>query len=285
MNKILPRIALLESELSEIRLLLERQTGVLLDASTEKLSDSVAAYIEESRLANPTDLLTRLRSSDSDCEALLEHLLDGETSFFSYPEAFECLSTYVLPELQSRKTGDGPLSLRIWSAGCSTGEEPYAIAVTVCQALNGAASWNVNIVGSDIRCEALEFAERGLYPRSALEHLPSATVHNYFAKVGEHFLVKPRIRNLVKFAPTNLARPHYIGRFDCIFCMKVMPHFSAAQRAALLHRLHLYLQPGGYLFLGRGEKLATADTNFQSQVASEYTVYRKPLAAAAGAGG
>jgi two-component system, chemotaxis family, CheB/CheR fusion protein len=284
MNRFSSRVALLESELSEIRLLLERQTGVLLDTSVEKLSESVAAYVEDRRITNSAELLTSLRSSDCDCDALLEHLLDGETSFFSHPAAFECLSNTVLPELQARKIGDGPLNLRIWSAGCSTGEEAYGIAVTVCEALNGAASWNVHIVGSDIRREALEIAERGLYPQSDLKHLPTAMVHKYFAKVGQHYLAKPRVRNLVTFAPTNLAKPHYIGRFDCIFCMRVLPQFSSAQRAALVHRLHLYLQPGGYLFLGPDEKLPTSDANFQIQVTETYRVYRKPLAAAAGFG-
>jgi two-component system CheB/CheR fusion protein len=284
MNRLSSRVALLESELSEIRLLLERETGVLLDTSVERLSESVATYVEDRRLSNSTELLTLLRSSDCDCDALLEHLLDGETSFFSYPAAFECLSKRVLPDLQDRKIGDGPLNLRIWSAGCSTGEEVYTIAVTVCEALHGAASWNVHIVGSDIRGEALAVAERGLYPQSKLTHLPTATVQKYFAKVGEHYLAKPRVRNLVTFAPTNLAKPHYIGRFDCIFCMRVLPQFSSGQRAALVHRLHLYLQPGGYLFLGPDEKLPVSDINFETQVTASYTVYRKPLAAAAGFG-
>jgi chemotaxis methyl-accepting protein methylase len=284
MHKLSARVTVLESELSEIRLLLERQTGVLLDAPAEKLAGVVAAYVEQRRMSTSRDLLELLRSSECDCDALVERLLDGDTRFFAYPPAFEYLSQRVLPELQSRKTGQGPLQLRIWSAGCSTGEEAYSIAITICEALNGGASWNVHIVGSDIRHQALEIAERGLYPRSELEHLPGPVVQKYFAKVGEHFLAKPRVRNLVTFAPTNLAKPHYIGRFDCIFCMKVLPQFSAAQRSSLVHRLHLYLQPGGYLFLGPGEKLPATDVNFQTEVTGEYTVYRKAMAAAAKAG-
>ncbi len=284
MHKLSARVTVLESELSEIRLLLERQTGVLLDAPAEKLAGVVAAYVEQRHMSTSRDLLELLRSSDCDCDALVEDLLDGETRFFAHPPAFEHLSKVVLPELQMRKTGEGPLNLRIWSAGCSTGEEPYSIAITVCEALHGGGSWNVHIVGSDIRREALETAERGLYPQNELEHLPRPVVQKYFAKVGQHFLAKPRVRNLVTFAPTNLAKPHYIGRFDCIFCMRVLPQFSAAQRSSLLHRLHLYLQPGGYLFLGQGEKLPATDVNFQTAATPEYTVYRKPMAAAAANG-
>lgn len=285
MHKSSTRATLLESELSEIRLLLERQTGVLLDAPTEKLAEAVSAYLEQQQMTSPAELLERLRSSDGDCDPLVEHLLDGETGFFRNPEGFEYLSRVVLPELQARKMGHGSPSLRIWSAGCSTGEEAYSIAITVCEAWNGNANWNVHIVGSDIRREALETAERGLYPQGELERLPRPIVQKYFVKVGQHLLVKPRVRNLVTFAPTNLAKPHYIGRFDCIFCMKVLSRFSAAQRASLVHRLHLYLQPGGYLFLGQGEKLPPVDVTFHTRTASDYTVYQKPMAAAAGLGG
>jgi chemotaxis methyl-accepting protein methylase len=285
MQKISARIAVLEAELSEIRLLLERQTGVLLDTPSAKLCEAVSAYLEQEHLSSANELLEVLRGSDGDCDSLVEHLLDGNTGFFSHPEAFEFMAQVALPEMQNRKPGENALNLRIWSAGCSTGEEAYSIAITACEALNGNSSWNIHIVGSDIRREALETAERGLYPQGELDHLPRALVQKYFAKVGEHFLAKPRVRNLLTFAPTNLAKPHYIGRFDCIFCMKVLSQFSASQRAALVHRLHLYLQPGGYLFLGQGEKLPVTDANFEVQSTRDYTVYRKPMAAAAGFGG
>jgi chemotaxis methyl-accepting protein methylase len=99
-----------------------------------------------------------------------------------------------------------------------------------------------------------------------------------------HLLVKPRLRSLVTYNCMNLARPGYIGRFDCIFCMDVLPHFSRAQRLALLERLHLYLEPGGYLFLSQTEKLAASNLNFRSETFDGYTFHRKPLAASAAYG-
>jgi chemotaxis methyl-accepting protein methylase len=250
MHKLSTSVAVLEHELSELRLILERQTGVLLDTPTAALSGLISEFLESRHMASTRDLLERLRSSDSECEDLAELLFDGETRFFRYPAAFESLAKVVLPDLQTRQSGDHPRTIRIWSAGCSSGEEAYSIAMSVCEVVNGnGGGWNVHIVASDIRRQALEVAERGLYPQTALEHVPRHLVQTYFARVGEHFLVKPRVRNLVTFAPMNLAKPGYIGQFDCIFCMDVLPHFSAAQRAALVQRLHLYLQPGGYLFL------------------------------------
>jgi chemotaxis methyl-accepting protein methylase len=152
-----------------------------------------------------------------------------------------------------------------------------------------------------------------VYRQSALDGLPPATIRNYFSKIGTptpastgvqgesdsdidsssviqqpvvtpHLLVKPRLRSLVTFNCMNLARPGYIGRFDCIFCMDVLPHFSRVQRLAVLERLHLYLEPGGYLFLSQTEKLAASNLNFRSETFDGYTFHRKPLAASAAYG-
>ena len=279
-------VAVLEHELSELRLLLERYAGILLNCPNDALIARVSDYLETHNLASTSDLLDRLRASDPQCEALLETLLDGETGFYRHPAAFEAFSRKALPELESRKSADSPRTLRIWSAGCSTGEEAYSIAISVCQQIScGSGTRKIHILASDIRRSALQIAERGLYPREALANVPRPLVQAYFARMGQHLIAKARLRNLVTFAPMNLARPAYLGQFDCIFCMDVLPHFSVAQRIALLERLHLYLEPGGYLLLGDGEKVPAA-TDLKFQIANECgaVLYRKPLAAAAKAG-
>jgi chemotaxis protein methyltransferase CheR len=285
MQKFSTTATVLEHELSELRLLVERQTGVLLETPRDALSEVVTEYLESQHLGSAQELLGRLRSSDPECESLVERLLDGKTRFFRHPAAFESLAKVVLPGIEVRKAAEHPRTLRIWSAGCSSGEEPYSIAMTVCEAVNcNGGGWKVHIVASDIRRPALQQAERGLYPQTELEHVPQRLTQAYLAKLGQHFLVKPRVRNLVTFAPMNLAKPVYIGRFDCIFCMDVLPHFSAVQRMALLQRLHLYLEPGGYLLLGQGEKLPAGDVTFNPQRNSDYTFYQKPMATAARSG-
>lgn len=281
----LPLNLVLDHELSELRLLLERQAGVLLDSPQDVLIAQISAYLENRRLNSVADLIGRLQASDTECERLLDQLLDGETGFYRHPAAFSAFEKVVLPELQARKAQANGQSLRILSAGCSTGEEAYSIGLSVCAALNeNGGSWTIHILASDIRQGALTFAERGLYPQAALAALPRPLLQSYFAKVDQHFLAKPRLRNLITFTQMNLARPAYLGRFDCIFCMDVLPHFSTAQRIAVTQRLHLYLEPGGYLLLGDGEKLPTADVSFQSHSQNRCTLYRKPFAAAAKVG-
>jgi chemotaxis protein methyltransferase CheR len=148
----------------------------------------------------------------------------------------------------------------------------------------GARAWNPQIIASDIRSSALQEAERGLYPEPELQNLAGEIVKSYFAKLGEHFLVKPRLRNMITFSRMNLVKPNYIGRFDCVFCMDVLPHFSISQRISLIERLHLCLQPGGFLFLGQGETLPIANVVFDRQRYSDYTLYQRPLAIGAATG-
>jgi len=354
MHKLIATSTILEHELSELRLLVERQTGIVLDCPNSALAAHVADYIEKQNLGSSATLLDRLRSADQDpssLPAVLDGLVNTNTGFFRHPGALNALARVVVPQLCARKSVDGPSPLRIWSAGCSTGEEAYTIAMAVCDALNSPATPSgsngvnssngngngksnarnggivetatgapesgkmgtgatVHIVGSDLLPQNIEAADRGVYRQSALDGLPPATIRAYFSKInspavvadvadedevraakngngaasGAHLLVKPRLRSLVTFNCMNLARPGYIGRFDCIFCMDVLPHFSRAQRIALIERLHLYLEPGGYLFLSQTEKLITSNLNFRSETFDGYTFHRKPLAASAAYG-
>lgn len=274
-----------EPELSELRLVLERQTGVRFDAANQLLAGLVGEVLQARHIASIDIFLDRLRTSHAECESFTERLLNGETGFFRYPAAFQALAQVVLPGLEARKPQENPRTLRILSAGCSSGEEAYSIAMSVCEVVNcNGGGWNVNIVATDIRREALETAERGLYPQAALESVPIPLVQAYFVKVGEHLLAKPRLRNLVRFCHMNLAQPAFLGQFDCIFCMDVLPHFSTVQRMTLVQRLHLYLQPGGYLFLGENEKLPATEVKFCSQTRDGYVLYQKAIAAAAKSG-
>ena len=358
MHKLMATSTILEHELSELRLLAERQTGVVLDCPNSELAAHVADYIDAQELGSSATLLERLRSQDQDpssWSSLLDGLVNASTGFYRHPGALNALARQVVPQLCARKSVDGPSPLRIWSAGCSTGEETYSIAMAVCDGMsqagttpanvasssnngNGTANakaarnggiaesacaptgarpataFSLHIVGSDLLPRNIETADRGVYPQSALEGLPPASIRNYFSKFSSpaglreedeagkssrngssaiaqnsrisstHLLVKPRLRSLVTFNCMNLARPGYIGRFDVIFCMDVLPHFSRAQRIALLERLHLYLEPGGYLFLSQTEKLASSNLNFRSETFDGYTFHRKPLAASAAYG-
>ncbi len=286
MHRLPVTAAILEHELSQIRLLLERETGVLLDTPNETLSGAVSERIEKTHASSARNYIEALRALESEREKLAESLMPAETRFFRYPAAFQALTKLVVPELESRRCGESPKAIRIWSAGCASGQEPYSIAISLCEALKcGKGDWNLRIIGSDIRAGALQEAERGLYSEQDLQNIPGEIVQTYFARIGQHFLVKPRVRNLVTFSQANLTKPNYLGRYDCIFCMDVLSRFSSTQKLALVEKLHLYLEPGGFLFLGQGEKLpAASNASFRWENYSDYSVYQRPLASGAAAG-
>lgn len=277
MEKQATNPAVSEHELAEIRLLVEQRSGILFDASRERfLSLRVREFMEHKRLARGADLLRLVRNSNVEYDALQQRLLTQETSFFRYPDIFQALEKRVLPEMHMKKFWENPRALRMWSAGCSTGEEPYSIAITIAETLEFAEAWNIQVLATDISREALDHAERGVYSARDIEGLSPRQRETYFVRVGDQFMAKPRLRNMVQFAPMNLAQPTYMGRFDCIFCMNVMIYFSEERRAALIQRFFEYLEPGGYLFLGHAESTTRAQVKFDTFVHGDSKYYQKP---------
>lgn len=265
-------------ELSEIRALIEARSGILFDKSRDRFfMTRVQEHVDAKRLAHGSDLLRLIRSSNVEYDALLARLLTQETSFFRYPDVFDAFQKRVLSEMHMKKFWENPRRLRIWSAGCATGEEPYTIAMAVADTLEFIDAWEIQILATDVSRSALQHAERGVYGRSSVERLAPKQIEAYFGRVGDHYIVKPKIRSLVSFAPMNLAQPVYVGRFDCIFCMNVMIYFSEERRNALVQRFYDYLEPGGYLFLGHAETAAYAQVNFKTITHGDSRIYQKPM--------
>jgi chemotaxis protein methyltransferase CheR len=206
----------------------------------------------------------------------LQRLLTQETGFFRYPSVFDALEKKVLPELQMRKFWENPRSLRIWSAGCSTGEEAYSIAMTVADVIEFNEAWKVHILASDISRQALECADRGIYDARDVEPISIHHREQYFTRSGSNFVVKPQLRSMITFAPMNLAQVVYMGKFDCIFCMNVLIYFSEERQTQLVQRFFDYLEPGGYLFLGHAESISRADVKFQTHIHRDAQIYQKP---------
>jgi chemotaxis protein methyltransferase CheR len=268
-----------EHELSEIRMLIEERTGIHFDDSRERFfSTRVREHMHEKGYGRGTDLLRAVRKTNIEYEALLERLLTQETTFFRYPAVFEAFEKRVLPELHVKKFWRNPRTLRVWSAGCSTGEEPYSIAITILDSLSFADAWNVEILATDVGRQALKYAERGIYSGRSIASVNERQLANHFSKVDGGFQVKTRIRKLVNLAQLNLASPVYVGRMDLIFCMNVLIYFTEERRRAMVQRFFDALEPGGYLFLGHSESISKMPVKFQAIVLGDCILYRKPTA-------
>jgi len=262
---------LTDHELSEIRMLIEERTGIHFDESRERfLSTRVREHMHERGYTRVTELLRAVRKTNVEYDSLLERMLTQETSFFRYPAVYEAFEKRVLPEIHVSKFWKNPRTLRVWSAGCSTGEEPYSIAITIADSLSFADAWNVEILATDVGKLALKTAEKGIYSGRSLSGVNEKQLAAHFTKVENKFHVKPRLKKMISFAPMNLAAPVYVGRMDLIFCMNVLIYFTEERRHSLV--------PGGYLFLGHSESISKMPVKFQAIVLGDCILYRKPTA-------
>jgi chemotaxis protein methyltransferase CheR len=264
-------------ELDEIRTLLEERSAICFDESRERFfSSRVNQYLAECGETTAARLLSRIRGSNTEYDRFLQSMLTQETSFFRYPDAFRVLERVVLPGLQARKMWHNPRTLRVWSAGCSTGEEPYSIAMTILDQLQFPDTWEIEILATDISRDALRIAESGSYSGRSLAEVTPEQLKNHFTPKGAAQQVKPRLRKMISFTHMNLAQAVYVGRMDFIFCMNVLMYFSGERRNALTQRFYDTLTPGGVFFLGHAESLKNSAVKFETAVYGDFQYYVKP---------
>lgn len=213
--------------------------------------------------------LEKYGESRQEQKKLLGLLTVGETYFFRYLAHFDALVHHVLPELIVRNRTQR--SLRIWSAGCSTGEEPYTLAMTLREHFPVLDDWDVQILATDINKVALRRARQGVYGPRALRVTDPACREKYFQRAGSAYVVDPRIRDMVRFAYLNLQTGAFPSvdngtcNVDILFCRNVMIYFQLATSRRIVEKFSRCLSPGGFLFLGHAETLINISDRFQRQ--------------------
>lgn len=203
---------------------------------------------------------------------MLAALTTNVTRFFREAHHFEHLRDHALPTLVERARLGG--RVRLWSAACASGEEPYSMAMTVLEAAPDAARRDVRILATDVSGRALDRARAGVYPETALQHVPEASRGRWFAADGDGRRVGPEPRALVSFRPLNLTGGWPMrGPFDVVFCRNVVIYFDGPTQVALWRRLADALAPGGLLYIGHSERVSgPAEAMFESD---GVTVYRR----------
>jgi chemotaxis protein methyltransferase CheR len=225
------------------------------------------------------DYLRHLRDDSGELDALVGELTIGETYFFRQTEHFDLLRTVILPDLL--RTNRETRELRIWSAGCATGAEPYSIAILLAQDFAGALQdWRVHLLGTDINPGFLDQAREGRFSRWALRDVSENILSTYFLRDGKQWILHPAIRQAVSLRYHNLTDDlsHPSGDalpFDLILCRNVMIYFSADRIRRLAERFHELLRPGGWLLPGHAEYGLDAFPQFTLVREAAATVYRR----------
>lgn len=183
---------------------------------------------------------------------MIDSLTTNKTDFFRELPHFDFLAGKILPNLMARKR-----SMRIWSAACSSGEEPYSIGMALHDSIPDIGKWDIKILATDISSRILEKAMLGEYEQSALGGIDSHHLQKYFAQTpGHKFRVNDPVKRMVRFARLNLMSQWKMqGPFDLIFCRNVMIYFDKKTQEALVNRFYNLLEKGGYLFVGHSESL------------------------------
>jgi chemotaxis protein methyltransferase CheR len=234
------------------------------------LADGCARRMKQLSVRTPReywDHLTANPNRDGELRHLLNEITIGETCLFRSQPQLDALRKVILPEIVAEKTKRIIKRLRIWSAGCSTGEEPYTLAMNMLEESNGLLKgWTVEILATDLNDRSVETAKIGIYGDYALRSTTDYFKRKYFSTVDEKKLqARPEVKKLITFSRLNLqddSKMHFMKGMDLIFCCNVLIYFDGASKSKVINHFFSNLNLGGYFFLGSSESLMKLNDQF-----------------------
>lgn len=248
------------ADFDRIRALVRRHTGISLgDHKQELVYGRVSRRLNALGLSSFAQYCELLESdSSAELESFRNAVTTNLTSFFRENHHFEYLAQRVLPELQARNAAEN--RLRVWSAGCSTGEEPYSVAMTILENWRRIESWDARMLATDLDSQVLATAREGIYPAERLDPVPESRRRRWFSPVrrGEEEALRANeeLRRFITFKQLNLMNAWPVrGPFDIIFCRNVVIYFDKETQRQLFERIAALQRPGDYLFIGHSESL------------------------------
>ena len=271
-------MALSKTDFEYVAQLVRREAAIVLEAGKEYLVENrLSPLAEQEGFVTLGNLIEKLRSAPVNGlhHKCVDALTTNETSFFRDFHPFETLRKEILPKLIELR---GPArQLTIWSAACSTGQEPYTLAMLIRENFPQLATWKISIIATDLSPTVLKIAEEGCYSQFEINRgLPAAYLIKYFTKQGDRWYIKPEVKQLVQFRPMNLIHPWPIlPPFDLVFIRNVMIYFDVDTKKSILKRIRNCLMPHGYLFLGTAETTVNIDAEFQPATFNRTVVYQK----------
>ncbi len=264
-----------ETEFRLFRELVYRETGInLVDGKKLLLVTRLSKRLKQLRLQSFLEYYEYLKgagAANREMTNLINLVTTNKTDFFREKHHFDFLSTSILPELKAA----GQRNIRIWSAGCSTGEEPYSIAITVKEFFEREIGFDIKILATDLDTNVLAKAEAGVYDEDRLLPVPEPLRRKYSQMLPDRrYEMKKNLKNLITFRQLNLMQPKLPFKygFDVVFCRNVIIYFTKPDRQRLLTKIHGVIRENGYLILGHSESLIADTLGFQSLA---NTIYRK----------
>lgn len=268
--------ALKEEEIRRICDLVEGRSGLTFgQGRLGSLSNRILDRMKALGSPSAQDYIFVLEPEDSEeFRRLVDEITNQETCFFRNRPQFEALKNRILPDMIRRKTREGSRRIRIWSAGCSTGEEPISILITTLEALSFPKTWDIQVMASDISTRALIEARDGIFSPDELRGVDPILVDKYFkSSTGANFELIETFRNMIDYRYHNLRLEDFPSGWDIIFCCNVMIYFRADVKASIFAGFHAALNPGGVLFIGHSETMNRVFDGFTPVYLEDAVVY------------
>jgi len=265
--------------------LIHREAGIHLSEAKKVLVEGRLARRLRDLGLDFADYYRLVEGDPQERVHMLDCICTNETHFFREPRQFEFLERDVFPEWRARaEAGRRGRRLRVWSAGCSTGEEPYSVAMAFLAAFPPASGWEIDIVATDLSTRVLDRAQAAVWPIDKAREIPGPFLKAFMLRgtgpEDGRMKAGPLLRSCVRFQRVNLnAEPFtFAGRFDLVFCRNVLIYFDAAAKARVVGRLLERLDPHGYLFLGHAETVTGLNARTRSVGPTVYAHAEAPVA-------
>ncbi len=265
---------LTDSQFDHFRKLIYDASGITFSDTNRSILDSrLKERLREKNLTNVEDYYKIITSDQGEFKNFLDSITTNLTRFFRNQPHFDALINYVLPHLIELKKKSGNTKIRVWSAGCSTGEEPYTIAMILKDKLP--APFTFEILASDISLKSLMVGQQGFYPESRIAGIPENYLAKFFTKTESGYQVKSDLMSTIKFDYHNLRFDSGQRDLDIVFCRNVLIYFDEAAQKSTVERFYNSMAKSSYLFIGHSESLFGMDTKFQFLKTEWACIYQK----------
>lgn len=265
---------LTEGQFRKFRDYIYNASGIHFSSSNRTILESrLKERLRKSGISDIEDYYKQITSNEGEMKTLLDTVTTNLTRFFRNTAHFNAFEHYVIPELVNFKKSIGDSTIKIWSAGCSTGEEPYSLAMVLKDILP--PGFKFDITASDLSLKCLMTAKEGFYSDQKVNGVSDKYLHRYFEKKTNGYLVKEEIRKCVKFDYHNLKSDSGQRNLDIIFCRNVIIYFDEAAQNSVINKFYQSMTSHAYLFIGHSESLFGMDTKFEFLKTDFATMYRK----------
>jgi chemotaxis protein methyltransferase CheR len=267
-------VFLTDADFEQYRTLIYNESGIHFTPTNRSILESrLKERLREKGMDSVRTYFTAISQNQGELKSFLDSITTNLTRFFRNQAHFDALEHFVVPELVNAKKGTGSTSIKIWSAGCSTGEEPYTIAMLMNEILP--PPFKCEIVASDLSLKSLMTAKEGFYSDSRITGIPDAYLKKYFDKVDGGYKVHADIMSRIRFDYHNLKNDSGLRNLDIVFCRNVIIYFDEAAQTAVINRFWDDMAAKSFLFIGHSESLFGMDTKFEFVKTQWATLYRK----------